>query len=189
MRYRRVFLLCSVCIICVAGLVPHAHAQSKDEAFDPSLSLEQTVAWLGQQLTHVASVASSDGKYVRRLETRLVKAKECTLSYSITTESESRVAAEASISQVREIWTLDLSGLDPASVNVVGTPGVEQRVWFRAAPGSRNAIRTSRLQNQLYSTTISNRAFGHFSVRDEKLLAKTAAGLSHAVHLCRQSKQ
>jgi hypothetical protein len=72
---------------------------------------------------------------------------------------------------------------------VAETLGTEKRVWFMAAPAARNAIRTSGLQNQRYSTTTYNKIFGYFSVRDEKMLTQAAAGLIHAVELCRQTKQ
>lgn len=200
LRCRSLLLLCSACLLCAAGLASRAPAQKDGgqdagRAFDPGMSLEETVAWLGRQLTHVTRVRSADGKYVRRVETRLVKAKGCTLSYSITSDFDSGSAvgsadvAASNVSQTRELWTLDLSGLAPETVRVAEVPGVERRVWFGAAEASRNAIKTSVFRNERLSSTHNNRNFGHFYVRDEPALPQAAAALSHAAQLCREKKQ
>lgn len=167
-----------------------ARAQNKEQVFNPPMSLEQTLVWLNKQLTHVKTVTSNDGKTVRRLETRLVKAKECTLSYSSASESDAGIDPTSASSELRELWTLNLSGLDPTGINVVAsTHGTEGRVLFKAADTSRNTIRTSTFKNDRLLTTRNNRSFGYFSVRDEKMLTEVAEGLRHAVELCRQRKQ
>jgi hypothetical protein len=190
MKRREFLLICSALALCAAGAVSPGRAQDKDW-FDAGTSLEQTVAWLGRQLTHVRRVASANGKYVRRYETRQVKAKGCTLIYTTSTQTDNASLDTATgATEYREVWHLDLSGLDPSRISVVDSvAGAEKVVWFRSAPGARNAIRSSAYHNDMLRATYSNKRFGKFSVRDERLLPQVAAALAHAVELCRERKQ
>jgi hypothetical protein len=193
MRHRGVLILCAVCVLCAAGLAPPARAQVKTDVFDPSMNLEETVDWLGRQLTHVTNVATTNafnGRFVRRLETRLVRAKGCSLSYSFTSDSENYATdSAAAVKETREIWTLDLTGLDPSRINVIAVAGREKAIWFYASPESRNAIRTSEFREDKFSATHFNRPYGRFSVRDEAVLPDAARAFGHAVELCRQQKR
>ena len=145
--------------------------------------LEEVIEWLGGQLTNTCSDAFPDREYVLHRDTRLIKAKGCTLSYWSMTEID-RYSSVCGY-QKREIWTLDLHGLDPARVNGLASG----QVWFRAAGTSRNAIRTLVYRSDTIVTAYGNRKMGHFSVRDKVDPAEVAAGLRHAVELCQQRGQ
>jgi hypothetical protein len=183
MQSRRLLVSCAVCILCVAGAGPSARSQGT--AFDPKMTLEQTLAWLGKQLTHQQSVISHDKKFINTDGISLVKAKGCTLSYIITQEKEelNPVSPVSPGYQLRERWVLDLSALDPERI-MAAQPG---RVHFAAANSSREAIRTTVLYSAA-PTVYGNKKWGAFSVGEKVAAEDVAAGLRHAVKLCRQSK-
>ncbi len=182
MKSRRLFLSCAFCI-CVAGAASSARGQGT--AFDPKMSLEETLAWLGKHLTHQDSVASTDGKYIKSVGISLVKAKGCTLSYSITRETEAldRVSPVSSGYQVRERWVLDLSALNPTMIGADSG-----RVHFMAAAWSHDAIRTTIFRNEKFSGYTQKKS-GYLSVPEKVAPEEVAAGLRHAIELCRQRKQ
>ena len=184
MKSRRVLLLCSLCFLWVAGAFSFAHGQDRDQAFDPVMSLEETMDWLGKQLTHQHSVVSPDGKSVWQRGTRLVKAKGCTLSYWATIQTDGLEPVSPSY-QRRELWVLDLSDLDPETI----LSGASGRVSFTAAASARDAIRTSVFRNETSLSAYSNKRWGYFSVREKVATEDVAAGLRHAVELCRQRRQ
>ncbi len=185
MKSRQVRRLLCLSFLCVLGAFSFAHGQGRDQAFDSAMSLEETMTWLGKQLTQQHSAVSPDGKYVWNRGTRLIKAKGCTLSYWSTTETDGLDPVSAGYG-TRELWTLNLSGLDPARFN--GSPSGQ--VWFWAVGDTRNAIRKSIFNraDKLEAVTV-NGAMGHFWVRTPADSEKVAAGLKHAVELCRQRKQ
>src|SRR3712207_1395276 len=90
--------------LCVAGPALRASAQGKGGGFDSRMTLNETVAWLGQQPTHVAAspTSSVSGGYVRRHETRLVKAKGCTLSYQVSSTTDSHFSSYNSAAAATE---------------------------------------------------------------------------------------
>ncbi len=184
MKSRQVRRLLCLSFLCVLGAFSFSHGQRRDQAFDPGMSLEETMAWLGKQLTQQHSSVSYDGQSVRNRGTRLVQAKGCTLTYWSMIEMEGLDPVSPSY-RVRELWTLNLSGLDAARINAQPNG----RVWFWALGDSRNAIRKSNFnrEDRLNSVTLSA-AMGNFWVRDAAHAEEVAAALKHAVDLCRQRK-
>ena len=183
MRLRRLLLSGVACAVCAAWAVAPARAQSAP--FDPKMSLEETLAWLGKQITRWRSTASPDGKYVRREGLGSVKAKGCSLGYIVTRETESRdpVTPTSPTYQTREVWSLDLSRLDPESIRAR-----DAHVRFTAAPDARNAIRVT-VFGQARPSGSANDNWVSLAVRDGADAGEVAAGLKHAVELCRQRKQ
>ena len=135
--------------------------------------------------SHQDSVASTGGKYIKSAGISLVKAKACTLSYSITRETEAldRVSPVSSGYQVRERWVLDLSGLNPRMIEADS-----ERVHFMAAASSHDAIRTTIFRNEKFSGYTEKKS-GYVSVPEKVAPAEVAAALRHAIELCRQMKQ
>lgn len=165
-----------------------AAAQRGETPFDPSMTLEQTVKWVGRQLTHTRRLMTDSG-YTRRYETSLVRARGCELSYWKTNEAERAETAVTSLG-MRELWKLDLSGLDPARVRALPAGrGYEATVRFNSDGTTRDAIRVITYHGDSIISTRSNAKYGQFSVRDEKALDEVAAGLRHAVVLCRQGRR
>ena len=164
MPTRRALLICNVCLLCVAGIFSSARGQSGGQAFNPGMSLEETVTWLGKQLTHQKTVVSRDGKSQWHRGTSLVKAKGCTLSYWSTLETEDTQTWDAVSpgSQTRELWVLNLSGLDPDKIRV----GASNRIRFEAAASSRYAIRTTLFKPLFHNdrdvSEYSNKRSGYF---------------------------
>ncbi len=148
------------------------------------MSLEQTVAWLGKHLTDQHSVVSPDGKSVWSRGVRLVKAKGCTLSYWTTLQTDGSDPVTPG-SQVRELWTLDLSSLDADSI----LASMSDQVRFEAAASSRNAIRTTVFHKETSLSSYSNKKWGYLPVSSKVTAEDLAAGLKHCVELCRQRKQ
>jgi hypothetical protein len=181
MKPQSLLLLSAACLLGVASALVSAVAQDKGQPFDADLTLEETVKWVGRHLHTDRRDASPDRTRVWRVETRPVKAEGCTLSYWSTTETDGADPVSPGY-QRRELWTLDLRGLDAASINGMGSG----RVGFKAADTSRNAIRTVVYQRERPFTTYGNRRTGTFSVRDEASAEEMVAALQHAVKLCRQ---
>lgn len=182
MRARKVWPLCALWLACAACVVNSARAQDKGKAFDPSMSLEETVAWLGKQLNHSWTQTSAGGRLRRHTLTKVVKAEGCTLSYVSETQSDSGVGEPVNAAdQVRELWTVDLSGLDPWMIR----SAPQGRVLFTSAGTKRDVIRTSAFNSQPSRTARHNRRTGALTV-DEKIAAEVAAGLKHAAELCRK---
>jgi hypothetical protein len=86
-------------------------------------------------------------------------------------------------SQTRELWAVDLSGLDPRTIRAM-TAG---RVYFTTAGTKQDVIRTNVFRNQAGVTAYHNRQRGSITVGDKKA-AEVAEGLRHAVELCRQQQ-
>lgn len=183
------FVVCVLCLLS-AAVSGGASAQDKRKDFDPAMSLEETVAWLGKQLNHSWTENSDTVGVTRRLSTRGVKAKGCTLSYLSVTQTEgyTTAAADPFVNETRELWAVDLSGLDPWRVN----PMARGRVFFGAANTDRDVISTSvfrALNSQpVHLTARRNRRSGYFMV-DEKQTAQVAEALRHAVVLCRERRK
>ena len=182
LQVRRLLCLCCLCVLEVFSLV---HGQGRDQSFNLSMSLEETMVWLGKQLKQQRSEVSHDGRYVWSRGTRLIEAKGCTLSYWSTIETDGLEPVSPGY-RVRELWTLDLGGLDPARINAQPNG----RVWFWAMGDTRNAIRKSNFnrEDRLNSATY-NAAMGNFWVRDKVKAESVASALKHAVDLCRVRKQ
>ena len=184
MKARQIPLFC-VCFLCVLGVFSFAQGQGRDQAFNPAMSLEETMTWLGKQLTQQQSNVSSNGQSVWNRGTQFVQAKGCTLTYWSTIETDGLDPVSPGY-KVRELWTLNLSGLDPARINAQPNG----RVWFWAMGDTRNAIRKSNFnrQDRLDSVTY-NAAMGNFWVGDKVKAESVASALKHAVDLCRARKQ
>jgi hypothetical protein len=87
--------------------------------------------------------------------------------------------------QTRELWVLDLAGLDPARVSA----HPQGQVWFWSDGRTRDAIRRSTFgRDERLQSVSGNRAMGHFWARDAAAAEQLAAALRHAVGLCRQQK-
>ena len=184
MKSRLLRRLCAACLLGAASTLSSGHAQSERRSFDADMTLEETVKWVGQRLPNARRDISPDRKDVWRVETRLVKARGCTLNYWSTTEAEGADPVSPGY-QKRELWTLDLRGLDAARIN--GLPSGQ--VWFWASRASRDSIRTVVYQNGTVVTRHGNRKMGHFTARDQADAEEIAAALRHAVELCQQSGQ
>jgi hypothetical protein len=181
MKSQSLLLLFALCLLGVAGALVSVGAQEKGQPFDARMTLEETVKWVGRHLFTDRRDASSDRTRVWRVETRPVKAEGCTLSYWSTTETDGDDPVSLGY-QRRELWTLNLRGLDAASIKVLA-PG---QVWFKASDTSRNAIGTFVYQKERVYSSYGNRRMGKFSVRDEAAAAEMVAALQHAVKLCQQ---
>jgi hypothetical protein len=175
---------CVSFIYCVAGSLAPARGQDDARrAFDPSLSLEETVAWLGRQLTHQTSAASPDGKFVRRSVGSLAKSKGCRLSYTSVLQRD-WFDSTSTVRQEREVWALALSGLDPETV--VALP--QGQIRFAAADSSPDAILVTIFRNEKFLTS-GRREHGYFSLPVKAPAAEVVAGLRHAIGLCRQKER
>ena len=181
MRPWKLVALCALCVLWAAGGAEFARAQDKGKAFDPAMSLEETLAWLGGQLNQTRTEVFGNGQHRRQLRTQFVSAKGCALSYWSTSATE--LADPTLTSQTRELWTVDLSGLDPRMVRAM-TAG---RVYFTTAGTKQDVIRTSVFHNQQSGMARHNRQRGSIMVGDKKA-AEVAEGLRHAVELCRQQQ-
>ncbi len=89
---------------------------------------------------------------------------------------------------MRELWAVDLSGLEPRSVNAQA----RGRVAFFAAGAERGVINTSVFNKHGagadHLTVRRNRHMGTFTV-DEKKAAQVAEAMRHAVALCRERRK
>ena len=179
MKPSKLLALCALCALWAAGGAEVARAQSREKAFDPSMSLEETMAWLGGQLNQTRTEVFGNGQHRRQLRTQFISAEGCALSYWSTSATE--LADPTLTSQTRELWTVDLSGLDPRMVRAM-TAG---RVHFTTAGEKQDVIRTSVFHNQKSGMAHHNRQRGSIMVGDKKA-AEVAEGLRHAVGLCRQ---
>lgn len=173
-------------LLLALGLACAARAQEKRETFDPSMSVGETVAWLGRQLGGSRKVASADGRFRQHVTVRVVEAKGCSLSYVSESQSESSGISDptAAGARVRELWTIDLAGLDPEMVRPAGPA----RVLFNADGAKQDAIRTNVFREQSGAdqlTVRGNRRASFFVVADKKA-EEVAEALRHAVALCRR---
>jgi hypothetical protein len=184
MNSRRILIMLSLMVLSVVVDLRPAQGQTKAKAFDQAMSLDETMAWLGKQLTLQRSFAPSIGSSAWTRSTRLIKAKGCTLSFWSTIETDGLEPASPGYVS-RELWTLNLAGLDPARIRGLGVG----QVWFWAEGNVYNAIRTNIFNRDLRLLGVrGNRAMGHFWVRDERDAIEVSTGLRHAVDLCRQGK-
>ncbi len=184
MKSQRLLLTYTVRIFCVVGCVALAQGQGRNLTFNSAMSLEETLAWLSKQLTYQHSVASPDSKYVRRLGGNLGKAKGCKLSYTSTIRTDGGDSASPGY-EIREVWALDLSGLDPTKVM---TDKSSQVVHFSAVDSSPDAIRSTVFRNEKVSAS-GKKGAGYFQVPEKVSTVEVAAGLKHAIELCRQKEQ
>lgn len=184
MKSRALILKSATCWLVVAGAFLPTGAQDRGRPFDASMTLEGVVEWVGRRLVYSRREAQPDSLYVRRVETRLAKAKGCTLSYWSTAETEGPDPVAQGY-QSRELWTLDLRGLDPASIHGQASG----QVSFRATGTIRNSIHTVVYQRDTIFATHGNRRAGRFTVRDHADAEEVATALRHAVNLCRQKVQ
>jgi hypothetical protein len=185
MLLRRIRLCALLCLFCGAAMVSSARAQDRSRSFDTAMSLGETISWLEKRLSLVRRVASSDSRYVRRVETRVVRAKDCSLSYTSEVETNNSSEPLSPGSQTRELWTLDLRGLNPWSVGEMG----DGEVWFAASDNARNAIATSIFSGDRLRARYGNRKVGKFWARDVADAQEVAAGLRHAIELCREKER
>lgn len=184
MNSRKTLLLISLSFFCLTLNFRPATGQTRTKAFDRAMTLEETMTWLGKQLNLERSFAPSSNGSAWNRGTHLIKAKGCTLSFWSTMQTDGLEPGSVGYA-TRELWTLNLAGLDPARVR--GLP--QGQVWFWAVGDVYNSIRTSifNRENRLQAVR-GNRAMGYFWVRDEKDAIEMATALSHAVELCRQGK-
>lgn len=184
MNSRKTSLLISLSFLCLTLSLQNATGQTKTKPFDPAMTLEETMTWLGKRLKLERSFVPSSNHSAWNRGTHLIKAKGCTLSFWSTTQTEGLEPGSVGYGS-RELWTLNLAGLDPARVR--GLP--QGQVWFWAVGDEYNSIRTSifNRENRLQAVR-GNRAMGYFWVRDERDAIEVATALSHAVESCRQGK-
>jgi hypothetical protein len=74
MKSRRILLSLCFYFFGVAGALSFGRGQDRDQAFEPAMSLEETMTWLGKQLTQqhrvVSPTASPFGTVARDLSKR-----------------------------------------------------------------------------------------------------------------------
>ncbi len=69
MRPRKLVALCALCALWAAGGAEvRARPRASEKAFAPSMSLEETMAWLGGQLKQTRTEVSDNGQRRRPVE-------------------------------------------------------------------------------------------------------------------------
>ena len=201
--------------ICFPIVVCPAVLAQKTGSPDRNASLQQTLDWLKANIpcTYVQS-QNRERSALRREAISNVRAKGCTLSYEITSESlPTRPLSSADYEDVRQgakrqQWTVDLAHLNPSLIKFEASRQQDRppRVTFSSFdPSDPNVASQLKKDSATVFVNYSNKAIWHsdrigdhkvreefvgasaFPVKDEVKGSKIVSVLIHAVELCRQA--
>ena len=189
-----------VATACFVLNIKVAQPQSK-QSLTPDASITETVAWLKSNIPHSYMLPTSGNRDARRWTIGGVKIKDCKLSYDITIQTMD----PANNYFERQMWQLDLAGLNPEMIRVKpATKNEPVRIEFTSFdPRDPEFIRQAqanggvaivqgksiwqslRQDNQLVREGFETRA--SFFTRDEERARELAAAFKRGIELCRKT--
>ena len=207
-RLSKVLLIVYLCL--TVGLLS-AQTPNKSETLGPKASLPETLDWLKAQIpySYVAPI-NKDRRVLERHAIGHLKAKGCTLSYEVSTETLDP-GSSASVERPgnafdQQLWQINLKGLNARTLRVEPQRGDRPaRIVFSSFdPKDPDLLSKIEPGKPYVAPVVPNEtiwhsdrkggyrvrngegfvSWGSFSVQDEIKGQAIAAALKHAIGLC-----
>ena len=191
-----ILLVATACFVVNIRVV---QPQSKKGSLAPDAPITETIAWLKSNIPYTYMLPTTGNREVRRWTIGGLKSKDCTLSYDITIQT----LDPANTYFERQLWQLDLAGLNPQMIRVKpATKDEPVRIEFTSFdPKDPDLIRQAqangsvaivqgkaiwqnlRIDNRFVRQGFETRA--SFFTCDEERARELAAAFKRAIELCR----
>jgi hypothetical protein len=106
-----ILLVATACFVVNIKVV---QPQSKKQSLAPDAPIKETIAWLKSNIPYTYMLPTTGNRDVRRWTIGGLKSKDCKLRYDITIQT----LDPANNYFERQLWQLDLAGLNPQMIRV-----------------------------------------------------------------------
>ncbi len=193
-----ILLVAAACFVVNIKVV---QPQSKKGSLAPDAPIKETIAWLKSNIPYTYLLPTTGNRDPRRWTIGGLKSKDCKLSYDITIQT----LDPANNYFERQLWELDLAGLNPQMIRVKpATKDEPVRIELTSFdPKDPDLIRQAqanggvaivqgkaiwqnlRIDNHFVRQGFETRA--SFFTRNEERARELAAAFKRGIELCRQN--